>query len=97
MNSKVELRVVRFTDGTIDVEGCEFDDHGKIIQTLPWDQCWFCAFLGGFKGELADWLKQQLINAFTAGYLGSLNAGWMAESTMMAKKEPRCNEHLLPL
>ncbi len=90
MTTHVELRIVRCTDGSIDVESCEFDDQGRIIAHLPWEECWFSAFLGGPRGELSPWLKEQLINAFLAGANNAYTAGWMAETTVMTQQETRC-------
>ena len=90
MNCNVELRVVRGTDGSIDLESCEFDEHGKIISHVPWEDSWFCDFLGGARGELGPWLKDQVVNAFLAGFNCSYTANWMANSTVMNQEEPKC-------
>lgn len=92
MTTRCEIRVVRCTDGTIDLEMCEFDDAGRIVGHLPWEQCWFAAFLGGSKGELAPWLKEQVINAFLAGANNAWTANWMANTTVMQELPPRCTE-----
>jgi len=95
MTTQCEIRVVRFTDGSVDLEMVEFNAEGKIVATLPWDQSWFHAFLGGSKGKLPAWLKEQVINAFNAGALSAYEAGWMADSTTMVEKEKPCTTFVL--